>query len=181
MKFVSARPEETSWPAAGSGVAATAATVKPTGPLQPGASLPRLSSLLSSPVGGQAGALPLFAARAGGAVSGVRFRLLAHSAAAAADVRGVVFSAAAASGAGGRVEVGLDYAGFSQAYGGGYGASLGLVELPACALTTPQVPRCQEMTRIASSNDAATETVSAIVSVPAASAGAVVFAAASSP
>jgi RHS repeat-associated protein len=180
-RFVSARPEGISWPAAGTAVAATATTPAATGPLQLGASQPRLSSLLSSPVGGQAGALPLFATQAGGAVRSVRFHLLAHSAAAAADVRGVVFSATAASGAGGRVEVGLDYDGFSQAYGGGYGASLGLVELPACALTTPRVPRCQQQTPIASSNDAATHTVSAIVSVPAATAGAVVFAAASSP
>ena len=180
-RFVSARPEETSWPAAGSGVAATAVTPTATGPLQPGASLPRLSSLLTSPVGGRAGTLPLFATQAGGAVRSVRFHLLAHSAAAAADVRGVVFSATAAAGPGGRVTVGLDYDGFSQAYGGGYGASLGLVELRACALTTPQVPRCQQQTPIASSNDAAAHTVSAIVSVPAASAGAVVFAAASSP
>jgi RHS repeat-associated protein len=96
-------------------------------------------------------------------------------------VRGVVFSAVAAAGRGGRVKVGVDYAGFSQAYGGGYGSSLGLAELPACALTTPQLPRCQRQTPIASSNDAATRTVSAVVSVPAASSGVVVLAAASSP
>jgi RHS repeat-associated protein len=180
-RFVSARPEDTSWPAAGSGVAAAAATPATAGPLQPGTSLPRLSSLLSSPVGRQAGKLPLFAGQAGGTVRSVRFRLLAHSAAAAAGVRGVLFSATAAAGAGGRVEVGLDYDGFSQAYGGGYGTSLGLAEMPACALTTPQIPRCQEQTRIPSSNDAASHTVSAIVSVPAASVGAMVLAAVSSP
>jgi RHS repeat-associated protein len=180
-RFVSARPEATTWPAAGSGVATTATPAAPTGPLPTGAGLPRLSSLLTPQVGGQAAGLPLFAAQAGGAVRGVRFHLLAHSAAAAAGVRGVVFSAIAAAGHGGRAQVGLDYDGFSQAYGGGYGASLGLAELPACALTTPKVPRCQRLTPIASSNDTATHTVSAIVSVPAASAGAVVLAAAPAP
>ena len=114
-------PAVTAWPAPGSGVAATAVAAKPTGPLPAGASPPRLSALLAAPAGGQAAALPLFAARAGGAVRGVRFHLLAHSAAAAAGVRGVVFTAAAAAGPGGRVRSASTTPGSAQAYGGNYG------------------------------------------------------------
>ena len=74
---------------------------------------------------------------AGSRVSGVRVRVLSHAAALATGVRGVLFTAAPVTGSG-TVKLGLSYARFAQVYGGNYGLALGLVELPACALTTPQ-------------------------------------------
>jgi YD repeat-containing protein len=129
----------------------------------------------------RAGTLPLFAGQAGGPVARIRFRLLSHAAAVAAGVHGVVFTAAAAAGRGGRAEVGVDYAGFGQVYGGGYGPALGLAELPACVLTTPRDPACDKLRRLASVNNAQAQTVSSVVTVPAASRGLVVLAAVTSP
>ncbi|MGW0215611.1 RHS repeat-associated core domain-containing protein [Micromonospora chokoriensis] len=63
----------------------------------------------------------------------------------------------------GAVRVGVDYAGFAEAYGGNYGSRLRLVRLPACALTTPTLTQCRTATPLASTNDAATKSVSAEV------------------
>src|SRR5438067_9840351 len=49
-----------------------------------------------------------------------------------AGVKGVVFSLAPTGGAGGKVDVGVDYSAFAGAYGGDFGARLRLVSLPAC-------------------------------------------------
>ncbi|MET7735850.1 RHS repeat-associated core domain-containing protein [Streptomyces sp. NPDC005402] len=69
----------------------------------------------------------------------------------------------------GRVNVGLDYGAFSQAVGGNYASRLRLVELPACALTTPQLAKCREQTPLTSRNDTRNAAVSAAVTFPAAS------------
>ena len=115
---------------------------------------------------------------AGGRAAAVGVRVLSHAAALAAGVRGVVFTAGSlTAGSAGRVRLGLSYAGFSQVYGGNYGLGLGLAELPACALTTPQQPRCRSQKRLGSVNDPAAQTVSAQVTVPGA-AGTMVLAAA---
>ncbi|SBT42705.1 RHS repeat domain-containing protein [Micromonospora auratinigra] len=85
----------------------------------------------------------------------------------AAGVDGVVFSVAPASASTGRgsVRVGLDYAGFAEAYGGNYGSRLKLVQLPACALTTPTVAECRTARPLRSSNEAASRTVTAEVAL----------------
>ncbi|WP_158812277.1 RHS repeat domain-containing protein [Streptomyces fulvoviolaceus] len=67
----------------------------------------------------------------------------------------------------GRVNVGLDYAAFSQAVGGNYASRLRLVELPACALTTPQLAKCRKQTPLTSRNDTRNTAVSAAVTFPA--------------
>ncbi|MFC7806710.1 RHS repeat-associated core domain-containing protein [Streptomyces olivaceus] len=66
------------------------------------------------------------------------------------------------------VRLSVDYSDFDQAYGGGYGARLRLVELPACALTArlgseacPGRPKA-----LRSANDTAHRTVSAQVTLP---------------
>ncbi len=51
------------------------------------------------------------------------------------------------------MRVGVDYSSFAQAYGGNYGSRLKLVELPACALTTPQVTACHRQTPLESAQD----------------------------
>jgi hypothetical protein len=78
-----------------------------------------------------------------------------RQAAAAAGVTGVLFSLAAAGPAapGQRVHVSLDYSSFAYSDGGDYASRLHLVELPACALTTPQQPACRMQTPLASADD----------------------------
>ncbi|HZR53727.1 MAG TPA: polymorphic toxin-type HINT domain-containing protein [Streptosporangiaceae bacterium] len=79
-------------------------------------------------------------------VSRVQVSMASHSIAAAAGVHGVVFSVARDDGsiAAGQVHVSLNYTSFAHAYGGDYAARLRLVELPACALTTPQIAACRK-------------------------------------
>jgi len=174
-RFREAQPAGRTWPAAGSAEAADIVEAPP--PFTRSAHV--AEQLFAGPDGEmhKAGALPLFAGPAGRTSAGsVRFRLLSHSAATAAGVRGVIFTATAA-GRSGSAEVGINYARFGAAYGGGFGASLGLVELPACALTTPRVRACDKPKPVRSVNDARTQTVSAVVSLPPASKGTIVLAA----
>ncbi|MDL4813185.1 RHS repeat domain-containing protein [Actinomadura opuntiae] len=66
-----------------------------------------------------------------------------------------------------RATVGLDYSGFAQAFGGTYGSRLQLVQLPACALTTPQQPACRTQMPLSTRNDAEKKTLTAEVAEPA--------------
>ncbi|MFC1432645.1 polymorphic toxin-type HINT domain-containing protein [Streptacidiphilus sp. N1-3] len=90
-----------------------------------------------------------------------------HGAAQKLGVSGVVFTVSG-SGDGGRLQVGLDYSAFAQAFGGNYAQRLRLVELPACALTTPAVTACQRQTPLASTIDPASTSISAPVTLPSA-------------
>lgn len=148
------------WPAAGSGTAVITAAVAP----RPKVSR---SSALPTPGSGRAGRLPVWvgppsgssrargqtvtaAYTAGTAVSRVRVRIASHAVAEALGVHGVVFSIGRADGrsSAGRVHVSLDYSAFARAYGGDYASRLRLVELPACALSTPQAARCRTWARL---------------------------------
>ncbi|MGW4237066.1 RHS repeat domain-containing protein [Streptomyces sp. NPDC004749] len=85
-----------------------------------------------------------------------------------AGVDGIVLTAAPAGesaerAVSGAVELALDYASFKHLYGGDWGSRLRLVQLPGCALTTPELERCRTRTALPSTNDAAGETVSATV------------------
>ncbi|MFJ4609623.1 RHS repeat-associated core domain-containing protein [Streptomyces griseus] len=81
-----------------------------------------------------------------------------------AGITGVVFTAAADSpGDAGLI---VDYSSFADAVGGNWGPRLGLVSLPACALTSPQKRECRTQTVVPSRNDAVAQTVSAQVAVP---------------
>jgi RHS repeat-associated protein len=169
------------WPAAGEATAALAA------PSAAGTARP---SRLSDPVmaapssgSGRAGSLPVWIGPAanrtvaGTAPGTVRVVMASRKAAAEAGVSGVIF---AVSGAGDSttaavVHVSLDYSSFAFADGGGYAARLHLVELPACALTTPGVAACRRQTPLASANDVNTDRLGADVALPAA-ASAVVLA-----
>lgn len=103
----------------------------------------------------------------------------------AAGVQGLIMKLSRADSAAGpgRVAVTLDYSGFASAFGGGYGARLRLVTLPACALTTPAVAACRVQTPVPGAvNNAAAGTLTAdIDAAPRAAQNAAVFAAASSP
>ncbi len=90
-----------------------------------------------------------------------------------AGVAGVLFSVAAASTADpGPLSIGLDYSGFRDVLGAGYADRLRLVQLPACALTTPDVADCRTRTPLPSRNDGVAQVLSADVTptAPAASA-----------
>lgn len=61
------------------------------------------------------------------------------------------------------VDVELDYKGFRNAYGGGWGSRLKFVALPACVLTDPAAAKCQTRTPVATENDAAAGRLTASV------------------
>ena len=94
--------------------------------------------------------------------------VLPHAKAAPLGVSGVVFQLGGAAPGSGDLRVGLDYRSFAQAYGGNYGTRLRLVELPACALTTPQVAACRRQAPLDSVQDYTGSTVSAQLSLGAA-------------
>lgn len=59
------------------------------------------------------------------------------------------------------VGVSLNYSAFSGAFGGSYASRLSLVELPACALTTPDKAACRSGEPVATRNDTEKHTLSA--------------------
>ncbi|MFE4857256.1 polymorphic toxin-type HINT domain-containing protein [Streptomyces sp. NPDC056670] len=67
-----------------------------------------------------------------------------------AGVNGVVFSADSPQKA--QVDLDLDYRSFAGLYGGGWASRLHLVQLPACALSTPQLAQCRTQTPLTSQN-----------------------------
>ena len=124
-----------------------------------------------------AGGLPVTVTR--GSVGDVAtgdatIRVLDRRATAAAGVQGVLFTASAERP--GRARLTVDYGSFASAYGGGWSGRLGLVHLPACALTTPEKAKCRTGTPLASYNDAKDRTVSADVAMAADATNATVLA-----
>ena len=186
----------TSWPAAGS---ATVAVSSPATPVtaSPAAAAPRTASrALPSAGSARAGTLPVWVGPAAGgaaasdpagAAGDVRVTVASRQAAASAEVSGVIFTLAQSSAAPGSraVHVSLDYASFADADGGDFAARLRLVELPACALTTPQAAACRRTVPLASSDDVQQDRLGADVTLPAdpasAQAGAAVGSAALAP
>jgi YD repeat-containing protein len=114
------------------------------------------------------------------AVSRARVVMAGRPAADAVGVHGAVFTVGRADGgsASGWTHVSVDYHGFAHAYGGDYASRLRIVELPACALTTPRLARCRQQTPIpaGSADDIRTDQVGADVRLPAANAPAMVLA-----
>lgn len=62
--------------------------------------------------------------------------------------------------------VSLDYSGFAHAYSGNWSSRLRMVQLPACALTTPAKAACRTTSPVASTNNVADKTVTAQVATP---------------
>jgi RHS repeat-associated protein len=166
-----ARPSGTRWPRASSGRASLVAPMATPAIGQKATLGSRLFGPNQLPV--TVSGTPVWTQRTvatSGQAGAVAVRVLPHSLAAAVGVSGVVFTTAA-RGLGGSLRLGVDYAGFADAFGGNYGLSLRLVRLPACALTTPRVAACRRQTPLASVNDAATGSVSAVVALPSAGTG----------
>ncbi|MFJ6773710.1 hypothetical protein ACIQOV_22620, partial [Kitasatospora sp. NPDC091257] len=61
----------------------------------------------------------------------------------------------------------LDYKTFRESFGADWGSRLTFVQLPACALTTPDQPQCRTATPLAASNDTKAGTLTADVAVTA--------------
>ncbi|MEV0926773.1 RHS repeat-associated core domain-containing protein [Streptomyces spongiicola] len=98
------------------------------------------------------------------APSEARITVLDQKAAQKAGVTGVVLTADAD--AAGEADLTVDYSGFASKLGGGWAQRLRLVQLPACALTTPQKPACRKQTPLKSKNDVREQSLSAQVTLP---------------
>ncbi|WP_405795683.1 polymorphic toxin-type HINT domain-containing protein [Streptomyces sp. NBC_01506] len=150
------------WPAAGSAeVTPQAGKARRAGALPVSvAGLPAASGAAkdrSAPDRAAAGELP----------GTVKVTMAGRDAALAAGVDGVLLSARRAD-SGTRpasAEVRVDYSSFRGAYGGDWAARLRLVELPACALTTPDRPECRTQKPLSTTNDTRAATLSAPVAL----------------
>jgi RHS repeat-associated protein len=115
----------------------------------------------------RAGKLPVWLRRSTDAAGPSRVRVSARDRAKlpAGWREGVVLDLVPTGGSvAGNASVAVDYAGFATAYGADYATRLRLVQLPACALTSPGTVGCQPVP-LPSRNDAALRRVSAEVSV----------------
>ncbi|GHE54185.1 polymorphic toxin-type HINT domain-containing protein [Streptomyces capitiformicae] len=83
-------------------------------------------------------------------------------------IDGVVFTVARADGDTSAASLGatIDYSSFADAYSGNWSSRLRLVQLPACALSTPEKAECRRTTPVASENDGEAETVTAQITTP---------------
>ncbi|PWJ02465.1 sugar-binding protein [Streptomyces sp. NWU49] len=113
---------------------------------------------------------------------GVETRILSRKTAERAGIDGVLFTLrskdtqAQAQTDAGQIRSTLDYSAFAGAYGGGYASRLTLVELPACALTTPDKQACRTTKPVKTVNDVEKQTLTAS-SVPLRATGPTVLAA----
>jgi RHS repeat-associated protein len=134
------------------------------------------SAVALAPVAGMPVSIGAFSVKSaagsrGSAAPGTRVTVAIadHPTASRAGASAVVISVVRADG--GKVaapaQVGLDYSGFADAFGGNYADRLELVALPACALTTPHVASCRTQTPVAFTNDRANHRLLANVTVPA--------------
>lgn len=101
-------------------------------------------------------------------VQSVRVRTRDARAAASLGLTGVVLQVdrADAGTATGSVDIAVDASDFATAIGGGWSNRLHLVTLPACALTTPSVPRCRESTVVPGSHVRGDQVARGTISLP---------------
>ncbi|MFF3678126.1 RHS repeat-associated core domain-containing protein [Streptomyces sp. NPDC002120] len=117
----------------------------------------------------QAGKLPVAVyvapGKAAEAPSKVKVSVTGKDAARKAGVDGVLLSVSRSDGAAqpASAKVEVDYNSFRGAYGGDYASRLRLVELPACALTTPDRAECRTQKPLQTYNDTRTGKLSAQV------------------
>ncbi|MDX3696395.1 hypothetical protein PV726_40065 [Streptomyces europaeiscabiei] len=81
--------------------------------------------------------------------------VLSHAAAQKAGIDGLLLKVTRADSrtTNGKASVEVDYAAFAQAYGGDWAQRLRLVQLPACALSTPEAVKCQKVIPLKTDND----------------------------
>ncbi|MDF3294342.1 RHS repeat domain-containing protein [Streptomyces silvisoli] len=137
-----------------------AADAKP--PLKPGGFKPAGTlpvAVAAMPAKGRSAAVPL---------SKVKVTVADHELSQRAGVDGLLVSIGRVDNttAAAPVRVQVNYSALRGAYGGDWSSRLHLVQLPACALTTPQVPRCRVAKPLATTNDTKAGTLSARVDAP---------------
>ncbi|MEU7511535.1 putative adhesin [Streptomyces sp. NPDC042898] len=95
-------------------------------------------------------------------------KVLDRETTAALGIDGVVLTVARADGDNGdaSMDVTVDYTGFADAYTGNWSSRLRMVQLPACAISTPEKPACRATTPLPSGNDTKDKSVTAQVTVP---------------
>jgi RHS repeat-associated protein len=150
------RRPESAWPKAGSAVA----------PLPSRAAGTAAAAVRASLAPVAAGRLPVTIARTPrtrGNGTRIGISILGRGPVTTAHIAGLMIRLTEPGKASGPVKVSVDYRSFANASGGNYGQRLHLVELPACALSTPRVPACEVQTPLRSVNDGKTEQVSAVV------------------
>ena len=106
---------------------------------------------LAAPALHRAGQLPVELAPAAQSAFGATVSVAAHASALRAGVSGLLVSVTPRRGST-IGKLAIDYGGFAAASGGDWATRLHLVGLPACALTTPQLPRCQTQTELPTEN-----------------------------
>ncbi|MFE4513475.1 polymorphic toxin-type HINT domain-containing protein [Kitasatospora sp. NPDC056783] len=118
--------------------------------------------------------LPLTVTSAGaGPASGeqpkVRVGLSDRAAAASVGLDGVLVGVEPVVGSAtpDKARIQLDYKAFRESFGADWGSRLTFVQLPACALTTPDQPQCRTTTPLAASNDTKAGTLTADIAVSA--------------
>ncbi|MGV8973118.1 MAG: RHS repeat domain-containing protein [Rhodoglobus sp.] len=145
----SARPPAVEWPAGSSTLVDLQAS-----PLDPPAVV-------------RLGGTPGLASKSAGS-GRVRVQVLERAAATEAGVNGVLLTIDAVDPATAAglvdIDVAVDYSSFAGAYGGDWAERLQLVQMPACAVTTPRRVQCRTQTPIESTNDTATSVVTASIS-----------------
>ncbi|WP_079185581.1 RHS repeat-associated core domain-containing protein [Streptomyces sp. NBRC 110465] len=120
------------------------------------------------PVSVSAGKNKTSAKNAGGAVE---VTVLDQDASRRVGITGVLLTAAAEQP--GQADLRIDYRTIASAVGGGWGGRLRLVQLPDCALTTPEKAKCRAQTPVKSANDLSAHTLTAAVSLDRADVGGV--------
>ncbi len=117
----------------------------------------------------KAGALPVWVAPAdeGRGVAEVRVQTASHNQTLKAGANGILLglTRSNAASARGRVKVVVDYAAIANAYGGGYGSRLQLVQLPGCALTTPERAECQKRSPLKFTNRSTAKQLTATITL----------------
>ncbi|WP_328427491.1 polymorphic toxin-type HINT domain-containing protein [Streptomyces sp. NBC_00443] len=105
----------------------------------------------------KAGKLPVSVgtAKARGAAGAVRVELAGRGQTRKAAIDGLLVTLAPerTDFTDGAAQVRIDYRDLAQAYGGGYGARLTLVQLPACVLKTPERAKCRTQKPVETVND----------------------------
>jgi RHS repeat-associated protein len=136
----------------------------------PGTALLDLTTPADTEVSGTAGTAQVRARRMNGATdkqpSRVRVAVLDQAQAKAAGRHGVLIRVSGADSAptDGRVSIGVNYSTFRGGAGADWSSRLRLVQLPECALSSPDAPQCQPVP-LPSRNDPAAATVTAEVNV----------------
>ncbi|MFF3566102.1 polymorphic toxin-type HINT domain-containing protein [Streptomyces sp. NPDC002574] len=165
-------PGRTTWPAAGTadvvlpaGVGGTAHKTARPQRVQAGSLPVRVGLPISRPKGAKA---KKHAALVG--PGRVHITLADRATTQRAGIQGLLLTVRPTAGAASAVsaaDVQVDYSAIESAFGAGWSSRLRLVQLPACALTSPGSAKCAKGVPLATTNDTAAHTLTATVAFPA--------------